>query len=267
MRTRIYGNSGCTAIVLHGGPAATGEAAPIAIGLSTHFVAIEALQRGSGSEPLTVSTHIADIHELVEGLYDYRKPVLVGESWGAMLAICYASVYPQSVAAIVLIGCGTFDKTSRARMKETIESRNDASLRLKIDSLAEEYSVESERILAQRKLMERIYAFDPIPEDEQLELTEPFDLRAHIETWNDMLKMQENGVYPQSFSSIKVPVLMLHGDYDPHPGRMIHMSLKAYMPQIQYRELKNCGHSPWKERQARKEFFMVMTNWLLEHSE
>ena len=99
MRTRIYGNSGCTAIVLHGGPAATGAAAPIAIGLANHFVAIEALQRGSGPEPLTVNAHIADIHDLAESLYDYRKPVLVGESWGAMLALCYASAYPQSLAA------------------------------------------------------------------------------------------------------------------------------------------------------------------------
>jgi pimeloyl-ACP methyl ester carboxylesterase len=38
------------------------------------------------------------------------KPSIVGESWGAMLALAYASAYPETTAAIVLVGCGTFDK-------------------------------------------------------------------------------------------------------------------------------------------------------------
>ena len=60
---------------------------------------------------------------------------------------------------------------------------------------------------------------------------------------------------------------MLHGDYDPHPGGMIYSSLKAHMPQLEYHELVNCGHAPWAERLARKEYFRVMTNWLLTHSD
>jgi pimeloyl-ACP methyl ester carboxylesterase len=267
MKTRIYGKHGPTVIVLHGGPAALGEAAPVARGLSSKFVAIEAFQRGSGQQPLTVNSHVEDLHLFVEGMKNDSRPSLVGESWGAMLALAYAAAHPDSIAAVVLIGCGTFDEPSRARMNETIESRMDEQLRHSLRLLAQEYPDENDRLQAERRLTERIYTYDPIAEDEQMELLEPFDFCAHIETWNDMLRMQRDGTYPGSFSRIKSPVLMLHGDYDPHPGQMIYESLKEFVPQIEYRELRSCGHSPWKERHARREFFMLLSNWLLVHAD
>ena len=36
-----------------------------------------------------------------------------------------------------------------------------------------------------------------------------------------MLRLQTEGIYPASFAAIKVPVLMVHGTFDPHPGRLI----------------------------------------------
>jgi pimeloyl-ACP methyl ester carboxylesterase len=266
MRTRICGKTGPTVIVLHGGPAATGEAAPVARGLSSQFVAIEAFQRGSGAEPLSVARHVEDLQQFIEDRADDRPPSIVGESWGAMLALAHAAAHPESVAAIVLVGCGTFDPTARARMNQTIESRIDPELRRRLQLLAREYPDPADRLPVERRLMEKIYSYDPFPEDEQMALVEPFDARASTETWNDMLRLQEDGTYPAAFSRITSPVLMVHGDYDPHPGRMIYESLRGHVPQIEYQELKNCGHSPWKERRARKEFFMLVTNWLLVNS-
>jgi pimeloyl-ACP methyl ester carboxylesterase len=267
LRTRTYGKTGPEVIVLHGGPAAVGEAEPVARGLSRNFRTFEPFQRGSGDEPLTVAVHVEDLHRLVQSISDDTRPSLVGESWGAMLALAYASTYPDSNGALVLIGCGTFNQESRRIMNETIESRLDETSRTKLRSLAADYADPDERLHEQHKLTARAYSYDPIPADEQLELTEPFDARAHQEAWNDMLQLQEKGIYPAAFSSIKSPALMLHGVYDPHPGEMIYASLKAHIPHLEYHELANCGHSPWQERQARKEFFMVMTNWLLTHCE
>lgn len=267
LRTRNYGKTGPVVIVLHGGPAAVGEAAPVAHGLSAMFRTIEPFQRGSGDEPLTVFRHVEDLHRLVQSMQDDSRPSIVGESWGAMLALAYASAYPESTSALVLIGCGTFNKPSRARMNEIIESRMDDRLRNRLHSLSDEYPDPRDRLQAEHRLTEKIYTYDSVTTDEQMELAEPFDLRAHIETWNDMLEHQEDGTYPAAFSAIKSPALMLHGAYDPHPGQMIYASLKAYLPQLEYHELASCGHTPWKERLARKEFFMVMSNWLLEHAE
>jgi pimeloyl-ACP methyl ester carboxylesterase len=74
--------------------------------------------------------------------------------------------------------------------------------------------------------------------------------------------LQAEKVYPSSFASIAVPVIMLHGADDPHPGRMIRASLAPVLPQLEYQEWKHCGHYPWRERAARDEFFTVLRKWL-----
>jgi pimeloyl-ACP methyl ester carboxylesterase len=37
--------------------------------------------------------------------------------------------------------------------------------------------------------------------------------------------------------SLNLPVLILHGEADPHPGRSIMEDLLEYIPHLQYREL------------------------------
>jgi pimeloyl-ACP methyl ester carboxylesterase len=100
---------------------------------------------------------------------------------------------------------------------------------------------------------------EPWPEKEEYE---PFDERAHEESWGDMMRLQADGTYPKAFSSITSEVLMLHGSYDPHPGPMIHASLRRCIRRLEYRELDRCGHSPWLERFARAEFFSALKQWL-----
>ena len=87
MQTRHYGSSGPVVILIHGGPGASGYMAPVARELADSFQVMEPLQRVSGDEPLTVSRHIADLHELIESGRGGTRPTLVGHSWGAMLAL------------------------------------------------------------------------------------------------------------------------------------------------------------------------------------
>jgi pimeloyl-ACP methyl ester carboxylesterase len=91
---------------------------------------------------------------------------------------------------------------------------------------------------------------------------ESCDARAYQETWTDMLKLQEAGVYPQAFDAIDAPVIMLHGAADPHPGRMIRAKLQPHLSQLQYHEWERCGHYPWLEKAARREFFALLHDWL-----
>jgi pimeloyl-ACP methyl ester carboxylesterase len=55
---------------------------------------------------------------------------------------------------------------------------------------------------------------------------------------------------------------MVHGDYDPHPGRLIRDSLWPYVSQLEHRELKHCGHYPWQEKHASDTFFALIYEWL-----
>jgi len=265
MTVRAYGKSGPLVIVLHGGPAAAGEAAPIARGLADSFRVLEPWQRGSGAAPLSVASHVQDLHELVRARRDGARPAIVGASWGAMLALAYAASHPDSAGPIVLIGCGTFDPLSRARMRETLEARMDDGLRHRLEALEGESPDTASRLGKRMELTRDLYLFDPIAADCEENDAGPFDEGACSETWNDMLRLQDDGVYPAAFSAIESPVLMLHGSHDPHPGQMIRASLAPWLRNLEYVEWERCGHSPWLERQVRTEFFDVLRHWLTRH--
>ena len=262
VHVRRYGSSEDIVVVLHGGPAAAGDAAPIARGLSDSFTAIEPWQRGSGEMPLTVSRHVEDLHSLIQGLALDSPPAIVGHSWGAMLALCHAAEYPNDAGPIVLVGCGTFDRPSRDRMKAILEERTDSRLRQRLAEIDESTRDPGELHMTKYKLTRDLSVYDrmkPWPDREEYE---PLDARAHKETWDDMLRLEADGTYPAAFSRIRSRVLMLHGDYDPHPGAMIRDSLRPFVRELEYRELARCGHSPWLERSARDEFFSAMKRWL-----
>jgi pimeloyl-ACP methyl ester carboxylesterase len=259
VKTREYGTTGQLVVLLHGGPGAPGTMAPVARGLAGAFWILEPLQRGSGALPLTVAAHVADLHKLMESRSRDARPALVGHSWGAMLALAYAAAHPGCVDSLVLIGCGTFDPAARDRLRVIRDKRMDKAVRQRLARLREEIPDPDERFRLLGTLSMRLDSYDLIPADLELE---PCDARAHDETWQDMVRLQEEGIYPAAFSAIEAPVLMLHGAADPHPGRMIRASLEPHLPQLEYVEWEQCGHYPWLENAVRDDFFAVLGAWL-----
>jgi len=261
-RIRLHGNHGPLVITLHGGPGATGSAVRLAQGLSRDFQVIEPWQRPSGEIPLTVAVHIEDLHSLIRSRCKGEKPALVGSSWGAMLALAYAAEHSEAINGIALVGCGTFDKASR----EVIVQKR----RLKIaDYISKHPKHKADLQLDIGAQMMKWHwmtdAYEPLPIDDASLAPEPFDMQGHTETFQDMLRCQETGIYPQSFTSVTIPTIMLHGADDPHPGTMIRDTLKRYIPHLQYHEFPRCGHDPEIEKYAKDDFFAVMSSWLKEH--
>ena len=259
MHVRTYGDLGPLVVVLHGGPGAPGYMAPVARGLADSFRVLEPFQRGSGAEPLRVADHVADLYELVESRCAGAQPALVGSSWGAMLALAFAAAHPALAGPLVLIGCGAFDPAARARLQAILEERVGDPLRLRLERLSDEFPDPDQRLRVKSDLILPLYSYELATTDLEVEKC---DARANEETWADMVRLQEQGVYPAVFSAIRSPVLMLHGAVDPHPGRMIRASLEPYVPQIEYREWEHCGHYPWLEKAVRDEFFSVLRSWL-----
>ncbi len=260
MQVRRYGQSGPLVIVLHGGPGAPGYMAPVARGLADRFQVLEPFQRGSGGAPLTVAQHVADLRELIEPLAAAERPALVGSSWGAMLALAFAAECPDLAGPLALVACGTFDLGARARMEEILDARMSQELRQRLASLAEEHADADRELRARARLILPLYSCELASEEQELG---ECDARAHDETWDDMLRLQEEGVYPAAFSAIRGPAIMLHGAVDPHPGRMILASLKPHIPQLEYREWERCGHYPWLEKAVREEFFDWLGEWFV----
>jgi pimeloyl-ACP methyl ester carboxylesterase len=251
-RVREYGSSGPLVMLLHGGPGAPGYLAPLARSLAERFRVLEPFQRPSGDVPLTVALHVEDLHEFIGA----RRPALVGHSWGAMLALAYAAAHPESAGPIVLVGCGTFDEASRARFHQLLNERLSAD----IAAIETRIADPDELLRAKGRLWFEASSYDI---DAAASESPEVDARANAETWADMLRIQKEGVYPAAFRAIRSPVLMLHGAAGPHPGRMILESLRPSIPHIEYREWPRCGHYPWLERHARREFVEAMEAWLL----
>ena len=107
---RTYGQRPYGVAVIHGGPGAPGEMAPVARELSKSVGVMEPLQtkktlEGQVRELFAVITKHGDI------------PVtLVGWSWGAWLGFIVAARHPTLVKKLVLIGSGAFEEKYAANI-------------------------------------------------------------------------------------------------------------------------------------------------------
>jgi pimeloyl-ACP methyl ester carboxylesterase len=240
--------------------------APVAKRLSSRFVVLELLQRGSGTLPLTVNTHVADLHESLQELSRPARVRLVGFSWGAMLALAYVARHGEGVDRVVAIGCGTFDAHTRrvcqTRMAERMDDKTRSRLgEIQVSLDAERDQRTRDRLFAELgRIYTRLQAFNPrhVGPDEPSSCDE----RAFRETWADVLSLQEKGVQPAEFSGITCPVTMLHGEADPHPGRLIYESLRPFIGNLAYIKIPRCGHKPWIERQAAEPFYAALVRCL-----
>ena len=247
-------------VLLHGGPGAPGAVAPLARMLVDEFRVLEPLQRRSGTVPLTVEQHVADLADVAP-----TESVLVGCSWGAMLALSYAAAHPDRVRGVVLVGCGTYDVESRAvyqaRMRRSLAADGtDEAERLRRE--IEDATTDEERDVLMGRLgdlAERAQSHEPLDVPDEVVRC---DMQGQRETWDDVLRLQDEGREPLAFAAISAPVVMIHGADDPHPGRATHDVLSAFVPRLEYVELDRCGHQPWIERHARAEFLEVLRDHL-----
>lgn len=114
IRYRLYGSGAATPVIaLHGGPVA-GERymRPYAALASDRRVVLYD-QSGCGVtgaaadlSRYTLARYVAEL-EAVRATLGFARVVLVGHSWGGILAPAYAATHPDRVAALVLAGTAT----------------------------------------------------------------------------------------------------------------------------------------------------------------
>ena len=261
---RAHGTAGGLVVLLHGGPGAPGSVADLATALADEFRVMEPLQRRSGTVPLTVAQHVADLAAVAPA-----TTTLVGWSWGAMLALSFAARHPRRVRALALVGCGTYDELSRATFEHAMGERLGAAGRARLETLRARLEHEGDprqRVALFGKVAALAGAAQAYePDGPALEPDGPAlepDPRGHEETWSDVLRLQAEGIEPPAFAAIRVPVLMLHGDEDPHPGPATRDLLRRFMPQLEFISFRQCGHTPWRERRAREAFLAALGGWL-----
>jgi pimeloyl-ACP methyl ester carboxylesterase len=251
---RIYGKVPFNVAVIHGGPGAAGEMAPVARKLSIDYGVLEPLQ--------TADSIVGQVNEMKMVLQEYGDTplTLIGHSWGAWLGFIFASTYPIIVKKLILVGSGGFEDIYGEGIHETRENRLSVKDRIKLKALKDilNNSVGEKRTAAFMRLgalFSKADAYDPIKEK-----SEVIDYRIDIfeNVWKEATELRRSGKLLDLGKRIKCPVVAIHGDHDPHPAEGVQKPLSVVLQNFRFILLKNCGHKPWSERQARDEFYQIL---------
>ncbi len=261
--------SGTPAVLLSGGPGLDVDyMAGVAGHLPSSYRTILLEQRGTGrSRPPNVSRENMTLPLVIDDLEALRRRLeqdrllLVGHSWGAILAMAYAAKYPRQVDRLLLIGPGGMTPEFFRIADDNIRSRLhpqdlDAQLywgaatRRGID--ADKAGLEVLRAIMPAYFFDRDKALEfaaQLPEGTvhadasrylRVDLGETYDLR-------------------ESLWGFDRPVAIVQGHQDPVPESTTeetHRVLKSST--LEY--IHQCGHFPWIEQPA--EFRRIVSEFL-----
>ncbi len=251
---RTYGKAPFTVAVIHGGPGAAGEMAPVARELASGWGVLEPLQTAASLEG-----QIEELKTVLEKNADL--PVtLIGFSWGAWLSFMVAANYPAFVRKLILIGSGSYEEKYAAEIQETRLKRLGEEDRTEVKSLIEvldnpaaaDKSAAFARFAA---LLSKADAYDPIMYE-----SEVIDCRVDLfqSVWKNAAELRRSGNLLELGKHIKCPVVAIHGEYDPHPAEGVRKPLSVILKSFRFILLESCGHRPWIERHARGTFYGIL---------
>lgn len=251
---RIYGTAPYRIAVVHGGPGAPGQMAPVARELSRDHGVLEPLQTAA-----TLDGQVQELHDIIKK-HGKAPVVLIGSSWGAMLSYIFAAMYPSLVKKLIMVGSGVFDDGYAAGIQKTRLSRLDAEAKREVYSLVKqlnEDAIEDKNRLLKRlgELFTRADAYDPITLDTEV-IEVRFDI--HEGVWRDALNLRGSGELLKMGKKIICPVIAIHGDYDPHPAEGVRAPLSKVLKDFRFIMLERCGHLPWIEREAMGRFYELV---------
>ena len=254
---RTYGGPPFVAAVIHGGPGAGGEMAPVARELAPHVGVVEPIQTAT-----SLDGQVAELLAVLEA--HAQLPVaLVGFSWGAWLSYILAARHPAVVKKLILVGSGPFEEAYVAQLHETRMRRLSEAERAEFESLIQALgdpaSEDKDDLLARLgALASQTDGYAPLAD-----FSNDADLvgsRGDIfqQVWQEAAELRRSGRLLALGQHIRCPVVAIHGDYDPHPAEGVQQPLSAVLDDFRLILLETCGHTPWIERDARDRFFNVL---------
>jgi len=253
---RKYGKPPFGVAVIHGGPGAGGEMAPVARELASDCGVLEPIQtatslKGQLEELKTVLEKNADLPVIV-----------IGFSWGAWLSFIFAAKNHEFVKKLILIGSGPYEEKYAGKISETRLKRLSKMERTEAKSLIEVLKNPTHKnrksdFIRLGALFSKTDTYAPTAGE-----CEPIDFRADIfhSVWKDGAELRKSGRLLEIGKQIRCPVVAIHGDYDPHPAEGVQKPLNGFLKDFRFIMIKRCGHKPWVEREAKEPFFRILKN-------
>jgi pimeloyl-ACP methyl ester carboxylesterase len=255
---RIYGNAPYTVAVIHGGPGAAGEMAPVAREISPSHGVIEPFQT-----EVTLTGQITELKNILENQGNLPV-ILIGHSWGALLSFIVTAYYPALVKKLILVSSGVFDDTYVTGIMSTRLLRLSHEDKGVQDSLVTKLNDpknrEKNRIFAEfGTIFDKADSWDPVVHTREV-IEYRYDIYENV--WKQAQVLRTNGGLMALGTRIRCPVVAIHGDYDPHPADGVKIPLSSILENFRFILLENCGHRPWLERSARDRFYEILNEEL-----
>lgn len=258
MQDRFYGEPPYSIVVLHGGPGAQGSMGYVAKELGKQHSVFEPMQRA-----LSVQGQVEELHAAV--FVHCQPPVtLIGWSWGAWLGWWFAAQYPALVKRLILVSSGPFETRYTQSMEAVRLSHLSPDEQTEMKSLLEQFdnpNLSDKDTLFERfgELFGKADSFDPTPVDAP---PTEMDMELYQAIWPEGASLRKTGALLKVAGKIIVPVVAIHGDYDPHPWQGVKEPLEERVHDFTFHLLPNCGHEPWRERSAQEPFFSLLDRYL-----
>ncbi|HWL25203.1 MAG TPA: alpha/beta hydrolase [Ureibacillus sp.] len=254
--------SGTPLVFLHGGPG--GEHRyflPHLEGLSETFELIFYDQRGCGQSEEDQNNNYS-FEEEIETLEELRKSMgleklnLVGESWGSMLALLYASKYPTHVNKLFLTAAVGATAEGYLNFGKLLENRLTPEDKELMDQLMVKYREGTVDISEIFKVIDAYYLYSP------KHLSKKTKTKSNPVV-NSILGKEIVDKYTDSLSYDilrSIPIAVAQGEHDIITPSHLEEWLLPYLPHAQINVIEQCGHwtvieQPLVLGQLMKEFF------------
>lgn len=213
-----------TIIFLHGGPGFNDYLKPYLSELNSDFNCIFYNQK-RGTK-IKVDDLVLELDKLIESQND--KPILLGHSWGGVLATEYIRRFQGKVSGLVLMSTGL----NASQWVQWNKKLDDLGLG---DASTEKILLTSTELENGIKLLDKtMKSFSGVTFDSI------FD--SYLKTY-DLL---------HALVSINVPILNIFGEKDLRFSRDVTKTFRNYNKSIIDIEIKNAGHFPFLEKGNRK---------------
>lgn len=250
---QVFGE-GFPVLIINGGPGMSSEGfVPLAKILSENNTTIIYDKRGTGdstleninSETITLDRMVEDIENLRKAL-NYKNWIILGHSFGGMLAYAYAAKYPERLKAMIQSHSGGMDLellnslSITARLSEADrDSLVEYSLRIREGDTSHATALKRGRILA------KAYIFDKKHLPEIADRLTQGNARINSQVWNDM-RTADFDTKP-SMRNFQKPVLILNGA-DEAVSLDIPRKAHQILPNSKLVIMEKCGHYGWLDR-------------------
>ena len=254
---RTYGQAPYQVAVIHGGPGAAGEMAPVARELASNRGVMEPLQ--------TAASVTGQVEELKTTLEEKGNlPItLIGYSWGAWLSLILTANYFSCVKKLILVSSGPFEEKYVPRLLETRSNRLSEIERVEFQAafqaLTDSTTKDKDAALARLgALVAKTDSYDPMPhESNETNMVDGSGDVFH-DVWIEAAELRSSGKLLEYARQVRCPVVAIHGDYDPHPAAGVQAPLSIALKSFRFILLRNCGHTPWIEKQAKEAFYHTL---------